>query len=54
MAEGEPKMALQQPGWPQPSVAPGKEQLKAGRKANLEGNGGDANSSSTREVGIEG
>jgi len=31
-AEGEPKVALQHLGWPQRPAAPGKEQLKAGRR----------------------
>lgn len=48
MAEGEPKIALQKLGWPLFSAAPAKEQLKAGRKADLVGNGGSAGSFSTK------
>lgn len=52
--EGEPKIALQQLGWPPFSAAPAKAQLKAGRKADLVGNGDGAGSFSTRDTGIKG
>lgn len=53
-AEGEPKTVLQKLGWPLFSAAAAKEQLKAGRKADLAGNGGSAGSFSTSDTDTKG